>query len=60
MSAVAIAAERANPGALPKPIFQACLAAVVVGIVSMIGGILSDPQTAWLAFHSNFIFFTMI
>ena len=49
MSAVATAAERANPGALPKPLFQVCLAAVVIGIVSFIGGVASDPQTAWLS-----------
>ncbi|MEM9174110.1 MAG: hypothetical protein AAGC67_02660 [Myxococcota bacterium] len=60
MSAVAVAPERANPGVLPKPLFQGCIAAIVIGIVSMIGGLLSDPQTAWLAFHSNFIFFTMM
>ena len=60
MSAVQTAAERANPGALPQPVFNLCLAAIVVGVVSFIGGVASDPQTAWLAFHSNFIFFTMM
>ena len=60
MSAVTTAAERANPGVLPQPLFNICLAAIVVGIVSFIGGVASDPQTAWLAFDSNFIFFTMM
>ena len=60
MSAVSTAPERANPGALPQPLFQVCLFAVVVGIVSFVGGVSSDPQTAWLAFHANFIFFTML
>ena len=23
-------------------------------------GVVSDPQTAWLAYHANFIFFTMM
>ena len=60
MSAVASAAERANPGVLPQPFFNICLALVVVGVVSFIGGLTSDPQTAWLAYHANFIFFTMM
>ena len=60
MSAVTTAAERANPGVLPQPLFNICLAAIVVGIVSFVGGVASDPETAWLAFHSNFIFFTMM
>ena len=60
MSAVTTAAERANPGALPQPVFNICLAAIVIGVVAFVGGVASDPQTAWLAFHSNFIFFTML
>ena len=60
MSAVKTAVERANPGALPQPIFNVCLAAVVIGVVSFVGGVSSDPQSAWLAFHSNFIFFTLL
>ena len=55
MSAVSTAAERANPGALPQPLFQACIAAIVIGIVAFIGGVSSDPQTAWLAFHLSLI-----
>ena len=53
-------AERANPGALPQPLTNICLALAVVGVVSFVGGLVSDPQTAWLAYHSNFIFFTML
>ena len=60
MSAAASAAERANPGALPQPLFNICLALGAIGVVAFVGGVMKDPQTAWLAFHSNFIFFTMM
>ncbi|MBC8187795.1 MAG: hypothetical protein H8E78_06280 [Proteobacteria bacterium] len=60
MSTVAMAAERANPGALPQPLTNLCVAFVVLGVVSFIGGLITEPQTAWLAYHANFIFFTML
>jgi hypothetical protein len=60
VSNAATAAERANPGALPQPLTNICLAFAVLGVVSFVGGIITDPQTAWLAYHSNFIFFTML
>ncbi len=60
MSTAASAPERANPGSLPQPITNLCLALVVVGVVSFVGGLVSDPQTTWLAYHANFIFFTML
>jgi len=60
VSSATSAAERANPGTLPQPLTNLCLAFAVVGVVSFIGGLVTDPQTAWLAYHSNFIFFTMM
>ena len=59
MSNAATAAERANPGALPQPLTNICLAFAVLGVVSFVGGVITDPQTAWLAYHANFIFFTI-
>ncbi len=60
MSNAAAAAERANPGALPQPLTNICLAFVGLGFVSFVGGVITDPQTAWVAYHANFIFFTML
>ncbi len=60
MSQSTTAAERANPGALPQPLTNICLALALLGVVSFIGGLVTDPKTAWLAYHSNFIFFTML
>ena len=55
-----MAGERANPGALPQPLFNVCLALVGLGAACFVFGLMRDPQTAWLSFHSNFIFFTML
>ncbi len=60
MSTAASAAERANPGSLPQPLTNICIAFAVLGVVAFVGGVVTDPQTAWLAYHSNFIFFTMM
>jgi len=60
VSARSTTGERANPGALPQPLFTICLAAIGVGIGAFAFGLARDPQTTWLAFHSNFIFFTML
>ena len=60
MSSRATAGERANPGALPQPLFNICLGLIAVGAAAFGGGLLNNPQTAWLAFHSNFVFFTML
>ena len=59
MSSRATAGERANPGALPT-LFYISAGLVGLGVISFAGGLMRDPQTAWLAFHSNFIFFTML
>ena len=60
MSIAASAAERANPGSLPQPLTNICLAFAVLGVVAFVGGVVTDPQTTWLAYHANFIFFTML
>ena len=60
MSTAATTAERANPGVLPQPLTNICLAFAVLGVVAFVGGIVTDPQTAWLAYHANFIFYTML
>lgn len=60
MSSRATTGERANPGALPQPLFTICLILIVIGLVAFGGGVMTKPQTAWLAFHANFIFFTYL
>lgn len=60
MSASPIAIETANPRGLPQPLAAICALLVVVGIAAFGYGLSSDPQTAWLAFHSNFIYYAML
>jgi len=60
VSTAASAAERANPGRLPQPLTNICIAFAVLGVVAFVGGVITDPQTAWLAYHANFIFFTLM
>jgi hypothetical protein len=49
--------EKANPRPLPQPLTAICAAAAVLGVVTFLYGLTSDPQTTWLAFHTNFIYF---
>jgi hypothetical protein len=60
VSIAATTAERANPGQLPQPLTNICLAFAVLGVVAFIGGVITDPQTTWLAYQANFVFFTML
>ena len=60
MSSAASAVERANPRSLPQPLTNICAALAVVGVLSFVGGLFTDAQSTWLAFHSNFIFTTML
>jgi hypothetical protein len=60
VSSNARAPEKANPQSLPQPLTTICAVLAGLGVVAFIAGIASDPQKAWLAFHSNFIFTTML
>ena len=60
MSSSSVAIEKANPRALPPPLTAICAALAALGIASFLYGLSSDPQTAWLSYHSNFIFFMML
>jgi hypothetical protein len=60
VSSEARAPEKANPRSLPQPLTTICALLAAVGVVAFIAGLSSDPREAWLAFHSNFIFTTML
>jgi len=49
--------DQASPRSLPKAPVAVCGLLAVVGVVSFIGGLASDPATAWRAFHVNTLFF---
>jgi Ni/Fe-hydrogenase subunit HybB-like protein len=49
--------ERARPEALPRRLVSLCGALVAVGVVAFVAGLMTDPATAWSAFHVNFLYF---
>ncbi len=49
--------ERAIPRSLPQPLTAICAGLAGIGVLAFVIGLSSDPQTAWLAFHANFIYF---
>jgi len=51
---------RANPRELPKALAGACAVLVAIGVVAFVGGLVRDPDTAWRAFHVNFLYFTTL
>jgi hypothetical protein len=51
---------RANPREIPTPWLAACLGLVAVGVVAFAIGLRSDPRAAWLAYHSNFVYFATL
>jgi len=60
VSSQAPAAEKANSIGLPGPLVGVSLAMLVLGILAFAAGLMRDPQSTWLAFHSNFIFTTLL
>ncbi len=60
MSSPAVAPEKALPRELPTTLFYGALGLVGIGVVAFIAGLASNPQHAWLAFHANVVYFTML
>ena len=53
-------AEKANSIGLPRTAVAISAAMLVLGILAFVAGLARDPQSTWLAFHSNFIFTTLL
>ena len=56
MSAAPIV-EQASPRALPSPGFLVAAILAVVGTATFLVGLATDPETAWRAFHVNYLYF---
>ncbi|MCP4035620.1 MAG: hypothetical protein GY733_01685 [bacterium] len=60
MSSASRVLEQAHPRELPKPLTQICAFLAVVGVIAFVVALMNDPQTAWLAYHANFIYFATL
>lgn len=60
MSSAAKELEVAYPRSLPQPLTNICGFLTLVGVITFVVALATDPQTAWLAYHSNFIYFTAL
>jgi hypothetical protein len=49
--------ESANPRALPRALVAVCALLIAVGAVAFFAGLATDAETAWRAYHVNFIYF---
>jgi hypothetical protein len=52
--------ERANPRDLPVSLIGICVALVAIGLASFGYGLSTDPDTAWRAYHVNFIYWATL
>jgi hypothetical protein len=53
-------AEQPQHRGLPQPLAAICAALVLVGAAGFLYGLSSDPETAWRAFHVNFIYYAAL
>lgn len=56
MSAADVATEQLSPRAIPNALLGACLALLALGVAAFLVGLSSDPDSAWRAFHVNYLF----
>jgi hypothetical protein len=57
VSADAPALERAQPRELPQPLTLLFAALAGLGILTFVAGLAMDAETAWRAYHVNFLYF---
>jgi len=53
-------AESANPRGVPVTALGVCGALVAVGVVTFLWGLATDADTAWRAYHVNFIYYAAL
>ena len=56
----AVVTERAHPRPIPPLLIGVCAALVALGAVAFVAGLSSDSDTAWRAFHVNYLYFGLM
>ena len=59
-SSGASGAEHVQPSGLPGPLLALFGGLTVLGLVAFFAGLATDPETAWRAFHVNYLYFAAI
>ena len=52
-----VVAERANPREIPRAWVGVCGLLIAIGVIAFVVGLFVDTDTAWRAFHVNFIYY---
>jgi len=52
--------ERANPRDLPAALIAICGVLIAIGVAAFAYGLSTQPDTAWRAYHVNFIYFATL
>lgn len=56
MTAADVATEQVSPRPIPGALFVVCLGLIALGVVAFVVGLGSDADSAWRAFHVNYLY----
>jgi hypothetical protein len=60
VSSAHVVIDKASPRSLPQPLTSICAGLLVIGVAAFVIGLFQDPQKAWLAYHTNFVYYATL